>query len=64
VTANAVGADRLRVAVAGASGRMGRMLVEAVLASDDLTLGGALDVAGSPALGQDAAAFLGRACGV
>jgi 4-hydroxy-tetrahydrodipicolinate reductase len=64
VTANAACVDRLRVAVAGASGRMGRMLVEAVLASDDLMLGGALDVAGSPALGQDAAAFLGRASGV
>ena len=43
----------LRIAVAGASGRMGRMLVEAVLASDDCLLAGALDVAGSPALGQD-----------
>ena len=53
-----------RIAVAGASGRMGRMLVEAVLASGDCTLSGALDVAGSPALGQDAAAFLGRATGV
>jgi 4-hydroxy-tetrahydrodipicolinate reductase len=53
-----------RVAVAGASGRMGRMLIEAVLAADDLALGGALDVAGSQALGQDAAAFLGRASGV
>ena len=54
----------LRIAVAGASGRMGRMLVEAVLASDDCVLGGALDVAGSAALGQDAAAFLGKASGV
>jgi 4-hydroxy-tetrahydrodipicolinate reductase len=54
----------LRVAVAGASGRMGRMLVEAVLAADDLRLAGALDVAGSAALGQDAAAFAGRASGV
>jgi 4-hydroxy-tetrahydrodipicolinate reductase len=54
----------LRVAVAGASGRMGRMLVEAVLASDDLALGGALDLGGSAALGQDAAAFLGRTSGV
>ncbi len=50
----------LRIAVAGASGRMGRMLIEAVCASDDLLLAGALDVAGSPAIGQDAAAFLGR----
>ena len=54
----------LRVAVAGASGRMGRMLVEAVLASDDLSLAGALDVATSPAIGEDAAAFLGRDSGV
>ena len=31
MTTSAAGADRLRVAVAGASGRMGRMLVEAAL---------------------------------
>jgi len=54
----------LRVAIAGSSGRMGRLLVEAVLCSDDCTLAGALDIAGSPALGQDAGAFLGRATGV
>jgi 4-hydroxy-tetrahydrodipicolinate reductase len=54
----------MKVAIAGSSGRMGRMLIEAVLASDDLQLHGALDVAGSPALGQDAGAFLGRATGV
>jgi 4-hydroxy-tetrahydrodipicolinate reductase len=54
----------LRVAVAGASGRMGRTLVEAVAAAADLQLAGALDIAGSPAIGQDAAAFLGHARGV
>ena len=54
----------LRVAVAGASGRMGRMLVEALAVADDCVLAGALDLAGSAALGQDAAAFLGRHCGV
>ena len=54
----------LRVAIAGASGRMGRMLIEAVMAAPDLALAGALDVPGSPALGQDAASFLGRPCGV
>ena len=54
----------LDVAVAGASGRMGRMLVEAVLASGDCRLSGALDVPGSPALGTDAGAFLGRPTGV
>ena len=50
----------LRIAVAGASGRMGRMLIEAVSASADCVLGGALDVAGSPALGSDPLAALGR----
>jgi 4-hydroxy-tetrahydrodipicolinate reductase len=54
----------MKIAIAGSSGRMGRMLIEAVLASDDLQLHGALDVAGCPALGQDAGAFLGRTTGV
>ncbi len=58
------GAEPLRIAVAGASGRMGRMLIEAVVASPDLVLSGALDVPGSPALGQDAAAFSGYTSGV
>jgi 4-hydroxy-tetrahydrodipicolinate reductase len=53
-----------RVCVAGSSGRMGRMLIEAVLAADDCALAGALDVPGSAALGQDPAAFLGRVSGV
>ena len=58
-------ADRLRVAIAGASGRMGRMLIEAVIASsDDMVLSGALDLPDSPALGQDAAAFAGHTSGV
>jgi 4-hydroxy-tetrahydrodipicolinate reductase len=61
---NVQGAERLKIAVAGASGRMGRMLIEAVIASKDLSLSGALDVPGSPALGQDAAAFAGLASGV
>ncbi|MFO1218415.1 MAG: 4-hydroxy-tetrahydrodipicolinate reductase [Burkholderiaceae bacterium] len=55
---------KLAIAVAGASGRMGHMLVEAVLASDDARLSGALDVPGSAAIGHDAAAFLGKPCGV
>jgi 4-hydroxy-tetrahydrodipicolinate reductase len=51
---------RLPIAVAGASGRMGRMLIEAVLAAPDCRLSGALDLAGTAAIGHDAAAFLGR----
>lgn len=52
------------LAISGASGRMGQMLIEAIGASDDCTLAGALDVAASPAIGSDAAAFLGRNSGV
>ena len=44
----------LRVAVAGATGRMGQMLIEAVRTAGDCALAGALDREGSPALGQDA----------
>ena len=57
-------AGRLRVAIAGASGRMGRALIEAVTASPDLALSGALDVAGGPEIGKDATEFLGRKSGV
>ncbi|MBA3056804.1 MAG: 4-hydroxy-tetrahydrodipicolinate reductase [Gammaproteobacteria bacterium] len=53
-----------RVAIAGVSGRMGQMLIEAVKSADDCVLTGALDVATSPALGLDAMAFLGQASGV
>ena len=54
----------VRLAIAGAGGRMGRMLIEAVLAAPDCRLTAALDLPGSPALGQDAGAFAGRATGV
>ncbi|NGM87258.1 4-hydroxy-tetrahydrodipicolinate reductase [Parapusillimonas sp. SGNA-6] len=54
----------MRIAIAGADGRMGRMLIESVLASPDLTLAVALDRAGSPSVGQDAGAFLGQDTGV
>ena len=54
----------MKIAVAGASGRMGRILVEAVLEAPDAELSGALDIAGSPALGRDAGDFLGRVTGV
>ncbi len=56
--------ERLRVAIAGASGRMGRALIEAVTASPDLALAGALDVAGGSDIGKDATEFLGKKSGV
>ena len=43
---------------------MGRMLIEAIRASGDCVLTGALEVASSPAIGSDATAFLGVASGV
>lgn len=43
---------------------MGRMLIEAVNAADDCVLAGALDIAGSPAMGLDATAYLGQLSGV
>ena len=54
----------LNIAVAGASGRMGRMLVEAIAAAPDAVLSGALDVANSSSVGQDAGAFAGQPAGV
>jgi len=54
----------VKVAIAGSSGRMGRMLIEAVLDSDGLQIGAALDRHDSPELGRDCAGFLGRKSGV
>jgi 4-hydroxy-tetrahydrodipicolinate reductase len=59
-----VGDTAHQVAVAGASGRMGHMLIEAIRESADCRLAGALDIASSPSIGNDAAAFLGHASGV
>ena len=54
----------MKIAVAGASGRMGRMLIEAIAADPEATLAGALDMAGTPGIGSDAAAFSGQPAGV
>jgi len=43
----------MKLAIAGAGGRMGRALIEAVLADRGLVLAGAFDVPGSPAVGQE-----------
>ena len=44
----------MRVALAGAGGRMGRTLIDAVLADKALELGAAFDLAGNPAVGTKA----------
>ena len=50
-----------KVAVVGAAGRMGRRLVANLMASETLELAGAVDVASSPFIGQDAGVLAG--CG-
>ena len=54
----------LNIAIAGASGRMGRTLIETICAAEGVRLSGALDVAGSPALGRDAGEMLGISTGI
>jgi 4-hydroxy-tetrahydrodipicolinate reductase len=54
----------MKIAVAGASGRMGRMLIEAIHNADDTTLTGALDIEQAPSIGTDAGIFLGVAANV
>ena len=54
----------INVAIAGISGRMGKTLLEAVMAAADLRLHAALDRAGSAVLESDAGALVGATLGV
>ncbi|MFA9273303.1 MAG: 4-hydroxy-tetrahydrodipicolinate reductase [Candidatus Aquirickettsiella gammari] len=54
----------MKIAVAGASGRMGKMLIETIVAADDASLAGALDIPQSAFLGTDAGLSLGKQTGV
>ena len=54
----------LKIAIAGANGRMGRVLVEAVARHPETELAGALEHSGSDALGLDAGFALGLKTGV
>lgn len=54
----------MRIAIVGATGRMGKMLIQAVVESDDMQLAAALDRPGSADIGTDAGAFLGVKTGV
>lgn len=54
----------MKIAIAGATGRMGKMLIEAVLNCPDAELVGALEHESCPLLGEDAGAFLGKKTGV
>ncbi len=49
----------MRLIVAGAGGRMGRTLVQAIAAMNGVTLAGAVDAPGSAAIGRDAGELAG-----
>ncbi|HEY8594137.1 MAG TPA: 4-hydroxy-tetrahydrodipicolinate reductase [Devosiaceae bacterium] len=51
--------SELRIAVAGAGGRMGAAIVRAVAATQGVTMGSAFDRAGSSSIGKDAGAMAG-----
>ena len=53
-----------RIAIAGSSGRMGRMLLEAVANDGSTVLAAALELAGNPQVGRDAGELTGAPCGV
>ena len=56
--------SEVRVAIAGASGRMGRMLIEAALKEDGIALASAFDRPGTPFIGRDAGELAGMQTGV
>jgi len=55
---------KIKIVIAGSSGRMGRTLLEGVAQADDLVLHAALEHGGSALLGRDAGELLGAPCGV
>jgi 4-hydroxy-tetrahydrodipicolinate reductase len=54
----------MKVAIAGSSGRMGRVLIETVLEASDVTLEAALEQRGNPYIGKTAGELVGEASGV
>lgn len=56
--------SKIKIVIAGCTGRMGKILLESVFQSDDLMLHAALEHAGSASLGKDAGELVGNACGV
>jgi 4-hydroxy-tetrahydrodipicolinate reductase len=54
----------IRIAVVGASGRMGRMIVESALKDGEVSLVSAIDRPDVPAIGKDVGELVGMPCGV
>ncbi|MDX8379815.1 MAG: 4-hydroxy-tetrahydrodipicolinate reductase [Gallionella sp.] len=56
--------NKIKIALAGCSGRMGRILLESVAQADDMVLHAALEHDANALLGSDAGTLSGTACGV
>ena len=54
----------MKIAIVGASGRMGRMLIESALKDGAVELVAAIDQPGTSAIGKDAGELVGMPCGV
>lgn len=56
--------NKTRIGIVGAGGRMGRMLIEACLKDEQLSLGAVFDTPGSPVVGKTAGELVGMASDV
>ncbi len=56
--------NKTRIGIVGAGGRMGRMLIEACLKDEQLSLGALFDTPGSPVIGKTAGELVGMASDV
>ncbi|MBV5350277.1 4-hydroxy-tetrahydrodipicolinate reductase [bacterium] len=56
--------NEMKIAIVGASGRMGRMIIESTLQDSEAKLVSAIDQVGTPAIGKDAGELVGMPCGV
>ena len=56
--------NELKIAIVGANGRMGRMLIESTLKDGRATLVAAIDQPGTAVIGKDAGELVGMPCGV
>jgi 4-hydroxy-tetrahydrodipicolinate reductase len=54
----------MKIAIVGASGRMGRTLIETLLEDGELLLAAAIDQPESPEIGMDAGEAFGKPCGI
>ena len=56
--------NALKIAVVGATGRMGRMIIEAVLKDEAADLAAAIDLPGNPTIGKPVGELVGMPCEV